>query len=41
MQAQLYGLDAFKGRDRSIIGWTDHVADGPGDRTSRVPHRIW
>jgi hypothetical protein len=44
MQSLLHGLDAFKARglqDKSIIMWTNHVADGPSHSMSNVPHIIW
>lgn len=44
MQSLLHGLDAFKSRglqDKSIIMWTNHVADGPSHSMSNVPHIIW
>jgi hypothetical protein len=44
MQTLLHGLDAFKARglqDKSIIMWTNHVADGPSHSMSNVPHIIW
>jgi hypothetical protein len=44
MQTLLHGLDAFKARglaDKSIIMWTNHVADGPTHSMRNVPHIIW
>ncbi|MFL5306411.1 MAG: DUF1552 domain-containing protein [Polyangia bacterium] len=44
MQSLLHGLDAFKARglqDKSIIMWTNHIADGPSHSMSNVPHIIW
>ncbi len=44
LQSLLHGLDAFKARglqDKSIIMWTNHVADGPSHSMSNVPHIIW
>jgi hypothetical protein len=44
MQSLLHGLDAFKARglqDKSIIVWTNHVADGPSHSMTNVPHIIW
>lgn len=43
MQTLLHGLDAFKARglfDKSIILWTNHVADGPSHSFKNVPHII-
>jgi hypothetical protein len=44
LQSLLHGLDAFKARglqDKSIVMWTNHVADGPSHSMSNVPHIIW
>ena len=44
MQTLLHGLDAFKARglqDKSIVMWTNHVADGPSHSMRNVPHIIW
>jgi len=44
MQSLLHGLDAFKARglqDKSIILWTNHIADGPSHSARNVPHIIW
>lgn len=44
MKSLLHGLDAFKARglqDKSIIMWTNHVADGPSHSMNNVPHIIW
>jgi len=44
MQSLLHGLDAFKARglqDKSIVMWTNHVADGPSHSMTNVPHIIW
>jgi hypothetical protein len=44
MQTLLHGLDQFKARglqDKSIIMWTNHVADGPSHSMKNVPHIIW
>jgi len=44
MQSLLHGLDAFKARglqDKSIVMWTNHIADGPSHSMSNVPHIIW
>jgi hypothetical protein len=44
MQSLLHGLDAFKARglqDKSVVMWTNHVADGPSHSMSNVPHIIW
>ena len=43
MKTLLHGLDAFKARglfDKSIILWTNHVADGPSHSFKNVPHII-
>ena len=44
MQTLLHGLDAFKARglqDKSVIMWTNHIADGPSHSARNVPHIIW
>ncbi len=44
MQSLLHGLDAFKARglqDKSIVMWTNHVADGPSHSMTNVPHIVW
>ena len=44
MQSLLHGLDAFKARglqDKSVIMWTNHIADGPSHSMKNVPHIIW
>jgi hypothetical protein len=44
MKSLLHGLDAFKARglqDKSVIMWTNHVADGPSHSMKNVPHIIW
>jgi hypothetical protein len=44
MQSLLHGLDAFKARglqDKSLVMWTNHVADGPSHSMKNVPHIIW
>jgi hypothetical protein len=44
MKTLLAGLDAFKARglaDKSIIMWTNHVAEGPSHSFKNVPHIIW
>jgi hypothetical protein len=44
MQTLLHGLNAFQARglaDRSIVMWTNHVADGPSHSMRNVPHIIW
>jgi len=44
MQSLLHGLDAFKARglqDKSVVMWTNHVADGPSHSMTNVPHIIW
>jgi hypothetical protein len=44
MQSLLHGLDAFQARglqDKSIILWTNHIADGPSHSATNVPHIIW
>lgn len=44
MQTLLHGLDAFAARglaDKSIVMWTNHVADGPSHSFRNVPHIIW
>jgi hypothetical protein len=43
MQTFLHGLDHFKARglfDKSLIMWTNHVADGPSHSFRNVPHII-
>lgn len=43
MQTFLHGLDHFKARglfDKSLIMWTNHVADGPSHSFKNVPHII-
>ena len=44
MKTLLHGLDQFKARglvDKSIVMWTNHVADGPCHSFRNVPHIIW
>jgi hypothetical protein len=44
MQSLFHGLDAFKARglqDKSIVMWTNHIADGPSHSMKNVPHIIW
>jgi hypothetical protein len=44
MRTLLHGLDQFKARglqDRSVVMWTNHVADGPSHSMRNVPHVIW
>lgn len=44
MKTLLHGLDAFAARglaDKSIVMWTNHVADGPSHSFKNVPHIIW
>ncbi len=44
MESLAYGLDQFKARglqDKSIVMWTNHVADGPSHSMQNVPHIIW
>jgi hypothetical protein len=43
MKTLLHGLDQFKARglfDKSIVLWTNHVADGPSHSFRNVPHII-
>jgi Protein of unknown function (DUF1552) len=43
MKTLLHGLDAFSARglfDKSIVLWTNHVADGPSHSFRNVPHII-
>jgi hypothetical protein len=43
MKTLLHGLDAFAARglfDKSIVMWTNHVADGPSHSFRNVPHII-
>lgn len=43
MKTLLHGLDQFEARglfDKSIIVWTNHVADGPSHSFRNVPHII-
>ena len=44
LQSLLHGLDAFKARglqDKSVVMWTNHIADGPSHSMKNVPHIIW
>jgi hypothetical protein len=44
MQTLLHGLDQFKARglqDKSVVLWTNHVAEGPSHSYKNVPHIIW
>jgi hypothetical protein len=43
MKTLLHGLDAFSARglfDKSVILWTNHVADGPSHSFKNVPHIV-
>jgi len=44
MKSLAYGLDQFKARglqDKSMVMWTNHIADGPSHSMRNVPHIIW
>jgi len=44
MKSLLHGLDAFKARglqDKSVVLWTNHIADGPSHSMKNVPHIVW
>src|SRR6188768_1545629 len=43
MKTLLHGLDHFKARgllDKSLIMWTNHIADGPSHSFKNVPHIV-
>jgi hypothetical protein len=44
MKSLAYVLDQFKARglqDKSVVVWTNHVADGPSHSEKNVPHIVW